>query len=68
MTNQRAASGVWGEWNALADDNPSPVKTVARKLGLDPADVAAVVYPVETFALVSDDDQEPDLPTMLRSA
>jgi hypothetical protein len=42
------------------------VKTVARKLGLEPADVAAVVYPPETFG-VWDDDQEPDLPTMLRS-
>jgi hypothetical protein len=32
---------------------------------LDPADVAAVVYPPETFD-VWDDDQEPDLPTTLR--
>ena len=67
MTDQRVASRVWGEWNTLSEDNPSPVKIIARSLGLEPADVAAVVYPVETFALVWDDDQEPDLPTTLRS-
>jgi|HubBroStandDraft_6_1064221.scaffolds.fasta_scaffold354450_2 hypothetical protein len=60
ISERGAASRVWGEWHSLADDNPSPVKTVARKLGLDPADVAAIVYQPETFG-AWEDDQEPDL-------
>jgi hypothetical protein len=51
---------IWREWNALADDHPAPVKTIARKLGMEPADVAFVVYPAETFGRWHD-DQEPDL-------
>ena len=42
-------AAVWREWNALPEEEPSPVKTIAARLGYAPADVAAVVYPPETF-------------------
>lgn len=51
---------VWAEWGALPDDEPSPVKRIAAKLGMIPADVAFIVYPVETFGRWND-SQEPDL-------
>ena len=51
---------VWAEWNALPDGEPAPVKRIAARLGMTPADVAFVVYPVETFGRWAD-DQEPDL-------
>jgi hypothetical protein len=51
---------VWAEWNTLPDDEPSPVKRIAATLGMEPADVAFIVYPVETFGRW-DDSQEPDL-------
>lgn len=50
---------VWAEWNILVEDEPSPVKRIAAKLGMAPADVAFIVYPVETFGRW-DDGQEPD--------
>ena len=52
---------VWKAWNALADDDPSAVKRIARDLTMSAADVAAIVYPPEQFG-VWDDSQEPDLP------
>lgn len=52
---------VWKVWNLLSDDEPSPVKRIARALDMTPADVAFVVYPAETFGRW-DDSQEPDLP------
>lgn len=51
---------VWAEWNSLDDEHPSPVKEIARRLSMLPADVAFVVFPAETFGVWSD-DQEPDL-------
>lgn len=51
---------VWAEWNLLGDSHPSPVKEIARRLDMDPADVAFIVYPAETFGVWAD-DQEPDL-------
>jgi hypothetical protein len=56
--SNRAA--VWTEWCALADDNPAPVKTIARSLGMRPADVAAIVYPAATYGEWAD-DWEPNL-------
>jgi hypothetical protein len=50
---------VWAEWNALPDDCPAPVKTIARHLAMEPADVAFIVYPAETFGRWAD-DQEPE--------
>lgn len=52
---------VWAAWNALGENEPSPVKRIARELGMNTADVAFVVYPAETFGRW-DDSQEPDLP------
>lgn len=55
---------VWAAWNALPDTikyPQSPVKTVARQLGMTASDVAFVVFPAEVFGRWSD-DQEPDLP------
>ena len=52
---------VWEAWGLLADGDPAPVKHIARTLNMDPADVAFIVYPAETFGRW-DDTQEPDLP------
>ena len=52
---------VWRAWNLLSDNDPAPVKHIARTLGMDPSDVAFIVYPAEEFGRW-DDDQEPDLP------
>jgi hypothetical protein len=52
---------VWAEWNSLPDGEPSPVKRIARTVGMTPADVAFIVYPAETFGRW-EDSQEPDLP------
>ncbi len=54
---------VWAAWGALPDEpseEPSPVKRIAAQFGMAPADVAFIVYPVETFGRW-EDDQEPDL-------
>lgn len=51
---------VWRVWGLLSDDDPAPVKHVARALGLAPAEVAFIVYPAEQFGRW-DDTQEPDL-------
>jgi hypothetical protein len=51
---------VWRVWGLLSDDDPAPVKHIARVLGMAPADVAFIVYPAEQFGRW-DDDQEPDL-------
>ncbi len=53
---------VWAAWHRLADDEPSPVKLIAAWLNMAPADVAFIVYPVETMGRWAD-DQEPDLPS-----
>jgi hypothetical protein len=47
-------------WNLLSDDDPAPVKRIARSLGMTSTDVAFIVYPAETFGRW-DDSQEPDL-------
>ena len=52
-------AAVWREWNGLDMELPSPVKTIARRLGLNPAAVAAVVYPGGRFGAWSDDDEPP---------
>jgi hypothetical protein len=52
---------VWRVWDLLSDDDPAPVKHIARALGMDPADVAFIVYPAEQFGRW-EDSQEPDLP------
>jgi hypothetical protein len=52
---------VWRVWGLLSDDDPSPVKHIARALGMTPADVAFIVYPAEQFGRW-EDGQEPDLP------
>jgi hypothetical protein len=51
---------VWRVWRLLSDDDPSPVKRIARSLGMAPADAAFIVFPAETFGRW-DDSQEPDL-------
>jgi hypothetical protein len=52
---------VWKVWGLLSDDEQSPVKRIARSLGMTPADVAFIVYPAEQFGRW-DDSQEPELP------
>jgi len=49
---------VWRVWNLLSDDDPAPVKHTARVLGMEPVDVAFIVYPAEQFGRW-EDDQEP---------
>lgn len=51
---------VWRVWGLLSDDEPSPVKRIARALNMTPADVAFIVYPAEEFGRW-DDNQEPPL-------
>lgn len=51
---------VWAAWGEIDDDDQSPVKRIARDLGMSAADVAFIVYPAEQFG-VWDDSQEPDL-------
>jgi len=53
-------TAVWAEWNALSDDEPSPVKRIANKLNMAPVDVAFIVYPAETLGRW-DDSHEADL-------
>ena len=55
-----AERAVWAAWNALPDDEPSPVKRIAAQLAMAPIDVAFIVYPAETFGRWHD-SQEPDL-------
>jgi hypothetical protein len=50
---------VWAAWNALPDVHPSPVKTIARDLGMGLQEVADIVFPAPTFTWEPDD--EPDL-------
>jgi hypothetical protein len=52
---------IWRIWNQFPDDEPSPVKRIARELGMEPAEVAFIVYPAAEFGDWAD-DQEPDLP------
>lgn len=52
---------VWAAWKTLDQDDPSPVKRIARDLGMAPADVAFIVYPAEQLGPWHD-SQEPDLP------
>jgi len=61
LAKRAAVSAVWDAWGAVADDEPSPVKRIARDLRMSTNDVAAIVYPVDKFS-VWDDSQEPDLP------
>jgi len=51
---------VWDAWGKLPEGHPSPVKQIARDLGMTPADVAFIVYPAEQFGTWAD-DQEPEL-------
>ena len=51
---------VWAEWNALEEDERSPVKRIAQRLGMEPVDVSFIVYPAEHFGRW-EDNQEPDL-------
>jgi hypothetical protein len=44
---QRLRSRIWDEWNALPEPVQARVKTIAERLGLEPAEVAAVVFPPE---------------------
>jgi hypothetical protein len=62
MTGKPTAveQAVWAEWGSLPDDEPAPVKRIAARLNMAPADVAFIVYPAETFGRWAD-DQEPDL-------
>ena len=56
-----AQGAIWRVWNSLPDSEPSPVKRIARDLGLEPAEVAFIVYPAGEFGSW-DDGQEPELP------
>jgi hypothetical protein len=52
---------VCDAWNEVPEGHPSPVKKVARDLGMSAADVAEIIFPPEEFGPWSD-SQEPDLP------
>lgn len=59
-TLTKTEQDVWRVWHLLSDDEPSPVKRIARSLGMTPGDVAFIVFPAETFGAWAD-DQEPEL-------
>jgi hypothetical protein len=48
---------VWAAWNALPDDEPRPIYTIAAQLEMDPADVAFIVYPPDQFGRWTDKDE-----------
>lgn len=50
---------IWDAWNVLPEDDPSPVKRIARDLDMEPADVAFVVYPAQRFGRWDDGDEPP---------
>lgn len=51
-------AAVWRAWKDLPPGTAAPVKTIAARLGLATAEVAAVVYPdPELFGEWSDDDE-----------
>lgn len=50
---------IWAVWNALPDDQPSPVRTIAARLGLEPDAVAFVVYGHGQFGSWSEEDEPP---------
>lgn len=52
---------VWAAWRELDDKEPSPVKRIARDLGIDTGFVARVVFPPDKFGHWHD-SQEPGLP------
>ena len=56
-----AEGAIWRAWNALPDSELSPVKRIARDLGLEPAEVAHIVYPANKFGPWLD-REEADLP------
>ena len=51
---------VWQEWNSLDENEPSPVKTIAKRLNISTGHVARIVYPPAQFD-EWDDSQEPPL-------
>jgi hypothetical protein len=53
-----SAADIWSAWNELDELEARPVHTIAARLGLPTATVAAVVYPAATFGAWND-DQEP---------
>ena len=61
MTDAQALTplerAVWDEWSRVPDGCASPVRTVARALAMEPADVAFIVYPARPWR----DDQEREL-------
>lgn len=56
---------VWAEWNALPDDLPAPVKEIARRLGMEPVDVAFIVYPAEICGPWQDNLEPEDIMVVL---
>ena len=48
---------IWTAWNALPDDDPEPVKRIARDLGMEPADVAFVALPCGTIGRWEDSQE-----------
>lgn len=52
---------VFYAWETLPEGHPSPVKKVARDLGMSAADVAEIIFPPEEFGQW-DASQEPELP------
>jgi hypothetical protein len=50
---------VWAAWNALPDDCPAPVRTIAAALELEPVDVARIVYPPAVFGVWAEQQEPP---------
>jgi hypothetical protein len=54
-------AAVWQAFRQLDEDEPSPVKAIARSLDMTATDVAAIVFPADKFG-AWEDSLEPDLP------
>lgn len=61
LADDPRAKAVWEAWRALDEKEPSPVKRIARDLGMDAEFVARAVLPPDTFGHWHD-SREPDLP------
>lgn len=56
---------VWGAYNQLDESCTALAKLIAARLGVDPVEVAAVIYPPQMVAVGWSLDKEPDLDNYL---
>ena len=60
-TRECSRGRVWRLWNGLPDEERSPVHVIAGFLQMTTADVAAIVYPADTFGAWADTQEPTDI-------